>query len=54
MSRKGIRIVAEAAIAQTARTSMTQSAHCTDAKAEAIVHLGFGLRDRLHPPNAYF
>lgn len=40
--RKGIRIVAEVAIAQTAQdiNAAVQTLH--EAKAEAIVHLGFG------------
>lgn len=50
--RKGIRIVAEAAIAQTAQdiNGAVQTLH--EAKAEAIVHLGFRIRHRLHQPGA--
>ena len=40
--RKGIRIVAEAAIAQTAQDINEAVRTLHDAKAEAIVHLGFG------------
>ncbi len=41
-ARKGIRIVAEAAIAQTAQDINDAVRTLHDAKAEAIVHLGFG------------
>jgi ABC-type branched-subunit amino acid transport system substrate-binding protein len=41
-SRKGIRIVAEASIAQTAQDINDAVRTLHDAKAEAIVHLGFG------------
>jgi ABC-type branched-subunit amino acid transport system substrate-binding protein len=40
--RKGIRIVAEAAIAQTAQDADGAVRSLHEAKAEAIVHLGFG------------
>ncbi len=40
--RKGIRIVAEAAIAQTAQDINEAVSTLHQAKAEAIVHLGFG------------
>ena len=40
--RKGIRIVAEAAIAQTAQDINDAVSTLHEAKAEAIVHLGFG------------
>ena len=50
--RKGIRIVAEAAIAQTAQDINEAVRTLHDAKAEAIVHLGLRFRDRLHQPGA--
>ena len=40
--RKGIRIVAEVAVAQTAQDINEAVRTLHDAKAEAIVHLGFG------------